>query len=108
MRPAIQQGALRGVITTEAAEFTEGEYPHSSITDKILGCAVEVHKTLGLGLLEGIYENALIYELKREGLKVEQQKLIPVMYKGVKVGEHRLDLLVEDEVIVENKAVRAI
>lgn len=92
--------------TTEGTEFTEEKYPHSMITDKIIGCAVEVHKVLGSGFLENVYENALIYELTREGLKVEQQKLIPVIYKGVKVGEHRFDLLIGDEVIVENKVVK--
>jgi len=90
---------------TEDTEYTEKEYPFSKITDIIIKCAIEVHKTLGPGFVESIYENALIYELKKNGLKVEQQKLVDVKYKGEYVGEHRLDLLVEDTVIVENKTV---
>ncbi|MDI6784807.1 MAG: GxxExxY protein [bacterium] len=93
--------------TTEATELTEAKYPHSEITDKILKCAVEVHKTLGPGFLESIYEKALISELKRAGLKVQEQVLIPVVYKGDIVGEHRLDLLVEDTVVVENKTAES-
>ena len=56
--------------------------------------------------MENIYENALVYEMKQEKLRVEEQKLVSVLYKGVKVGEHRLDLLVENAVIVENKVVK--
>jgi len=56
--------------------------------------------------VENIYENALVYEMKQEKLRVEEQKLVSVLYKGVKVGEHRLDLLVENAVIVENKVVK--
>ncbi len=92
--------------TTEDTEYTENKYPHSEITDKIIESAIEIHKTLGPGFLENIYENALIYELKQKGLKVEEQKVIPIIYKNTNVGEHRLDLLIEDAVIVENKAVK--
>lgn len=92
--------------TTESTEFTENKYPYSKITNKIIKCAIEVHKALGPGFLEDIYENALIYELEQQGLKVEKQKLILVTYKETVVGEHRLNLLVEEEVIVENKTVK--
>ncbi len=92
--------------TTENTEFPEDKYPYSEITDKIIKCAIEVHKTLGPGFLENIYESALIYEMKQQGLKVENQKVISILYKGTIIGEHRLDLLVEDEVIVENKTVK--
>ncbi|MBN1899541.1 MAG: GxxExxY protein [Spirochaetes bacterium] len=92
--------------TTENTEYTELNYPHSKITDKIIKCAIEVHKTLGPGFQENIYETALIYELQQIGLKVENQKLIHIQYKGNIIGDHRLDLLVEDKVIVENKAVK--
>ena len=67
--------------TTENTEFTENKYPCSKTTNKIIKCAIEVHKALGPGFLESIYENALIYELERQGLKVEKQKLIPITYK---------------------------
>ncbi|MCX6340359.1 MAG: GxxExxY protein [Candidatus Aureabacteria bacterium] len=96
---------MKSTEDIEDTEYTEKEYPYSTITDKIIKCAIEVHKIFGPGFVEGIYENALIYELKKNGLRVEQQKLIDVKYKGECVGEHRLDLLVEDTVIVENKTV---
>ena len=92
--------------TTEDTEYIEGKYPSSKITDGIIKCAIEVHKTLGPGFIERIYENALIRELKVQGIEVEDQKVVPIEYKGVCIGEHRLDLLVEGKVIVENKAVK--
>ncbi len=87
-------------------ENTEDRYPNSKITDKIIKCAIEVHKTLGPGFMENIYESALIYEMKQQGLKVENQKVISILYKGTAIGEHRLDLVVEDEVVIENKTVK--
>jgi len=92
--------------TTEDTEYTEDKYPYSELTDKIIKCAIDVHKTLGPGFLESIYENALIYEFRQQGLRIEEQKLISIPYKKVVVGEHRLNLLVEDSVIVENKTVK--
>ena len=78
----------------------------NKITEKIIGAAIEVHKSLGLGLLESTYETCLLYELAEHGLTVEQQKAIPVVYKDVKLDcGYRLDLLVEDQVIVEIKAI---
>lgn len=78
----------------------------NAITDKIIGAAIEVHRALGAGLLESAYEACLAYELTLRGLKVEEQKPIPLVYKEVhlEVG-YRLDLLVENAVIVEVKAV---
>ena len=87
-------------------KYVAGKYPHSWITDRIIKSAIEVHKNLGPGFLENIYENALILELKQQWLKVENQKLIPIVYKGIFVGEHRVDLLIENEVLVENKTVK--
>jgi len=92
--------------TTEDTEYTEDKYPYSDITEKIIKCAIEVHKILGPGFIESIYENALVYEMRQKRLKVEEQKLVPVLYRGIKVGEHRLNLLVENVVIVENKVVK--
>ncbi|SNB46938.1 GxxExxY protein [Geobacter sp. DSM 9736] len=77
----------------------------NALTERIIGCAIEVHKNLGPGLLESVYEKALCYELSAGGLRFENQVAIPVVYKGNVLGEHRLDLLVEDLVIVELKAV---
>ena len=75
------------------------------ITGKIIGCAMKVHRTLGSGFLESVYQNALAYELKKAGLEVECEVPIKVLYEEVDVGEFYADLLVEKQVIVENKAV---
>lgn len=73
---------------------------------KINGCIYEVHNTLGPGLLESIYEKALVYELSNAGLAVKCQQSIPVRYKGVMIaGDLRLDILVEDRIVVELKSV---
>ena len=80
---------------------------HAEITDKILHVFFKkVYQGLGYGFLEKVYENALANELRRMGLKVEQQTKIQVFYNGEVVGEYFADLLVEDAVIVELKAVR--
>ena len=78
---------------------------HEALTARIIACAIAVHKTLGPGFLESFYETALAIELRRDGLQVEQQKPLPVEYRGILVGEHRLDLLVEGKIIVELKAI---
>ena len=73
---------------------------------KIIGAAIEVHKELGPGLLESVYEKCLVHELKLLGLELKSQIWIPVNYKGVELeGDLRLDILVEDLVVVEVKAV---
>jgi len=77
----------------------------NQLTRRIIGCAIEVHRHLGPGLLESIYESALCIELKMAGLAHERQKPVPVTYKGHALGEHRLDVLVEDTVILELKSV---
>lgn len=79
--------------------------PHEQLTSRIIAAAITVHKTLGPGFLESIYENALVLELRAAGLLVEQQKHVAVHYRNRVVGEHRLDLLVENIVVVELKAV---
>ncbi len=76
------------------------------ITKRIVNCAIEVHRTLGgPGLLESVYEEALVWELQRSGLIVARQVLVPIDYKGVRLASPlRLDLLVNDRVIIEVKA----
>ena len=77
-----------------------------SITHKIIGAAIEVHRRLGPGLLESAYEACLAFELKQLGLRVEQQKPLPVVYKDVKLEcGYRIDLLVEKSVVIEIKSV---
>jgi GxxExxY protein len=76
------------------------------ITESIIGAATSVHRALGPGLLESAYEACLTFELAQQGLQVEQQKPLPVVYREVKLDcGYRLDLLVEEAVIVEVKAV---
>ncbi len=78
----------------------------SEISYKIIGCAIEVHKHLGPGLLESVYHMCLIEEFKMSGLKVESEISVPILYKGKNLGgKLRLDLLVEELIIVELKAV---
>ena len=83
------------------------EFPEQSdpLTEKIIGCAIEVHRTLGPGLLEITYESALAVELKLAGLNFERQLVVPITYKGQSVGEYRLDLVVKKSVVVEIKSV---
>jgi len=78
----------------------------TDISYKIIGCAIEVHKLLGPGLLESVYQTCLVEELKMRGLNVQSEMVIPILYKGKNLGgQLRLDLLVEDLIIVELKAV---
>lgn len=78
----------------------------NEVAYKIVGCAIEVHKHMGPGLLEEIYEKCLIEELITQGLSIKSQVSIPLEYKGKKLNKHHmLDLLVEDIVVVELKAV---
>jgi GxxExxY protein len=77
-----------------------------SITRRIIGAAIEVHRRVGPGLLESAYEICLAFELRQMGLKIEEQKPLPVVYRDVKLDcGYRLDLVVEDSVVVEIKAV---
>lgn len=81
----------------------------NEISSKIIGAAIEVHKQLGPGLLESTYETCLTYELKQMGLDVKQQQALPVVYKEVKLDAgYRIDLLIENKVIVEIKSVDAL
>lgn len=78
----------------------------NKITETIIGAAINVHRALGPGLLESAYEACLVYDLAQAGLKVENQKPLPVVYRGVKLEcGYRLDLMIENEVIVEIKSV---
>ena len=79
------------------------------LTHAVIGAAIEVHRELGPGLLESAYEECLVQELKLRGIPFEQQKPLPVIYKGVKLDcGYRVDLLVDGRVVVELKAVEAL
>lgn len=81
----------------------------NELTYKIIGCAIEVNKVLGPGLLENIYEKCLIYELKQNGLSTKSQQSIQLFYKKIEMDcDLRFDLLVEDLIVVELKAVETV
>jgi GxxExxY protein len=83
------------------------EFPEQrdALTEKIIGCAIEVHRVLGPGLLEASYEAAMAIEFENAQIRFQQQLILPVFYKGKSIGDHRLDFLVEDAVILELKSV---
>ena len=83
------------------------DYPDlTALTEKIIGAAIEVHRHLGPGLLESVYEACLAYELEKLGLIVERQKPFTVRYKDINLHQaYRIDLLVENKVVVEIKAI---
>jgi GxxExxY protein len=80
----------------------------NKITERIIGCAYKVSNALGIGFIEKVYENAHALEMRKEGLKVVLQHPIKVLYDGVIVGEFFVDMLVQDVVLVELKAVSAL
>ena len=81
----------------------------NEISKKIIGAAIEVHKQLGPGLLESSYEVCLAYELRQQGLNIQTQVALPVVYKEVKLeAGYRIDVLVENKVIIEIKALEAL
>ena len=81
------------------------EYKYSALTEKIIGCAMEVHKLLGNGFQEVIYQRALAIEFDLQGLSYEREKEMPVFYKERQIGTRRVDFLVENVVSVELKAI---
>jgi GxxExxY protein len=83
-------------------------YEHDPLTHQIIGCAIEVHRHLGPGLLESTYEKALCIELDDAGLPYARQLRVPVSYKGRVIGQHRPDLVVGERVLVEVKSVETL
>ena len=77
----------------------------NELTEKISGCAIEVHRNIGPGLLESVYDKALAIELKNAGLKFERQKTLNVLYKEKSIGEFKIDVLVENQIVLELKSV---
>jgi GxxExxY protein len=85
--------------------LTGGGMADDPLTRWIIGCAIEVHRQLGPGFLEALYEEALAVEFELQGLRFRRQESLPVSSKGKAIGIYRLDLLVEDAVVVEVKSV---
>jgi len=81
---------------------------NKELSGRVIEAAIEVHKTLGPGFLESFYEEALCIELTHRGIRFERQKPIAITYRGVQIGEHRVDLLVEGALLLELKAVAAV
>ena len=84
---------------------TKSLYTAEGLTQRIIECIIKVHQGLGPGFLEYIYHNALIIELCKHGLSCDTQKDVAVFYDGKVVGHHKLDLLIENQVVVELKTV---
>jgi GxxExxY protein len=102
-RPA---GPKRGVLS--GVSDSQGGYPHKALTEQIIGCAIRVHRQLGPGFLEANYENALAHELTKAGLHMGTAKAGEVLYEGIEVGEHHVDILVEGKVVVELESVETL
>jgi GxxExxY protein len=87
---------------------TEPDRESDRLVHSVIGAAIEVHRVLGPGFLESVYEAALAVELELRGISFERQRPVPLVYKSQEIGEGRLDLLVGNRVIVELKAVEAL
>lgn len=89
-------------------ENNESRNRLDAITYKIIGLAIEVHKQLGPGLLESAYQECLFYEIVNSGLLVEKEKVLPIVYKNIKLDHgYRIDLLIENTIVIELKTVEA-
>jgi len=84
------------------------EHRLNLISEKVIGCAFKVSNALGIGFLEKVYQNALAIELANQGLAAEKEKAITIYYDGAIVGEYFADILVEQQVIIETKAVHSL
>lgn len=78
------------------------------LTGRVIQCIIEVHQTLGPGFLESVYRRAMLIELRRQGLGADTEKVVVVYYAGEEVGRHRIDILVEEQLILELKTVEAL
>ena len=86
-------------------KYVPSDMPENAITERIIKCAIEVHRQLGPGLLENVYEEAMDIECKLDGLDVLRQFKVPVLYRGKVIGEYKPDMLINNLVIVEIKSV---
>jgi GxxExxY protein len=85
-----------------------GGYSDDTLTGRVIQCVIVVHQTLGPGFLESVYRRALLIELRKQNLATQAEKEVVVYYDGFEVGKHRLDLLVEGQVLVELKTVETL
>jgi GxxExxY protein len=98
-------GAVKTILTRKNVQMGNS-LEHQALTEQIIGAAIDVHRRLGPGFLESIYEKAMVIALGKRGLAAEAQREILIEYEGVEVGRHVLDLLVEDTIVMELKAIR--
>src|SRR3972149_6309130 len=99
---------MKTMISSQPAtggRVTKEQYLHSELTGRIIGCAMEVHRTLGNGFQEVIYQRALEIEMAQQGLAFGREHEMQIFYKGVEIGTRRVDFFVEEKVMVELKAV---
>jgi GxxExxY protein len=94
-----------GGATVTGAAASGDDFPEKELTEKIVGCAIAVHRALGPGYLEIVYENAMSHELGKCGLDAQRQRVVKVYYDGIEVGEHRIDIIVNSKVVLELKSV---
>ena len=94
-------------VLFEPESHTNG-FPSAALTERIIGCSFKVSNALGCGFLEKVYENALAHELRKAGFQVEQQKRVEVFYDEALVGSYDADIVVNQVLIIEVKALRAL
>ena len=90
------------------ADDVEPSFEHDALTEAVIGCVFRVANGLGAGFLEKVYENALIYELRKAGLRAQQQMMVSVHYEGQNVGDYIADIIVEDRLLLELKACKGL
>ena len=93
---------------SEESRKAANELRDSEITESLIAAAIAVHRELGPGFLESVYEQALAVEFAIRGIAFVRQKPIPLFYRDHQIGEHRLDFLVEEKIVVELKAIEAV
>ncbi len=93
------------MTTMMLSNHVNNQYKHSDLTGKIIGTAIEVHKTLGNGFQEVVYQRALVIEMREQGLAFSREHEMELTYKGINIGTRRVDFFVEDKIMVEIKAV---
>lgn len=89
-------------------QWSQEKYPHSKLTERVIGIAIQIHKKLGPGYVEKIYQRALYLELKRNGIKFQREKKVDIYYNNANLGYEKVDFDIESEIIVELKAVSEI
>ena len=102
------RGHRENILNFKRSLCSPKEYPLKDVTEKIISSCIEVHSNLGPGLLENIYEEALAHEFELRKIRYERQKQIQLRYKGKEIGFHKIDFLIENEVILEIKAVEGL